>query len=491
MMADESPIDLLPPTIVTNYKPTGQAYAFHESLARFRYLIWGIKSGKSHAGALEMVRACIGLPGGSWAWVVGPTYLHLDTAEREFENIFKEILRVTGVELVQKRNRSTRKWILKGGTRIDFKSGEHPDHLRGPNLDMIWIDEGGYLSDEAWHITRSRTAATEGEIIVTTTPPPTRTWLWTECMMAGMPPDMDYGTFSTTRENNYDNRFVSHYPTWDFPWVSKEELADEKASLPRAVFDREYGALFVTSESRVFPALYDALSMEMPPRKKVMSCVMGLDLAKMQDYTAVVIMDANRRVHHVQRWNKESWILTRARIVELAREWNSAIVLDRANVGSVIEEDLAAELVNDGLQVIPMDMNSAMVKMELIQSLQMAFEQKRIQIPNPKALWAPEACEQLVKELNWYEFKLTRGGRIGYSAPRGLNDDMVVALALANHGCSSGAAGGVDPATVSVAKEDWDKIKTKGPARRPRPRIYARMFGRGSWGGDYNGPIWG
>ncbi len=477
----------LPPTILTKYKPSDQAFAFHASLARFRYLIWGIKSGKSYAGAFEAVRACIGLPARSWAWVVGPTYLHLDTAEREFEDIFADILERTGVDLVEKRNRSIRRWTLKGGTRIDFKSGENPDNLRGSNLDFVWIDEGGYLSDESWRVVRSRTVARKGDIIVTTTPPASRNWLWTECMRGGMPPEMPYGTFKD------EGRFVSHYPTWEFGWVDQDELDDEKKSQPRSVYDREYGALFVTSVSRVFPALGNALSMEIPKKAKIMSCVMGVDLAKMQDYTAVVVMDASRRVLHVERWNKVNWMIQRPRLENLAREWNAAIVLDRANVGSVIEEDLAEALMEDGLQVIPMDMNSPMVKTELIQSLQMSFEKNMIQIPNPKAEWAPADSEQLVKELNWYEFKLTRGGRTGYSAPKGLTDDLVIALALANHGCSLGAAGGVDPATVAISKEDWSKHKPSSIGlTKQRPRIFSRIYGRGSnWGGSYNSPIWG
>ena len=208
---DEVPEVELPSNILTKYTPSAQGYHFHASLARFRYLIWGIKSGKSYAGAFETVRACIGLPARSWAWVVGPTYTHLDTAEREFEDIFADINRTTGVELVEARNRSKRLWTLKGGTIIQFKSGEHADNLRGPNLDFVWIDEGGYLSDEAWQVTRSRVTARLGEITVTTTPPSNRTWLWTECMRAGMPPAMPYVTISEA------TRFYSHYLTRHFP----------------------------------------------------------------------------------------------------------------------------------------------------------------------------------------------------------------------------------------------------------------------------------
>jgi hypothetical protein len=79
-----------------------------------------------------------------------------------------------------------------------------------------------------------------------------------------------------------------------------------------------------------------------------------------------------------------------------------------------------------------------------------AFEQSRIKLPAKKAPWAPAMTDQLYNELDYFEYKLTSGGRLTYSAPKGLHDDMVMALALANWGRFRGVAGGIAPAEVVI-----------------------------------------
>lgn len=464
----------------SSYEPTPEAWDFHESLARFRILIWGIKSGKSHTGARETARAAVGLPARSLIWVVGPTYQHLDVAERELEDIFFEDI----PQVVPRRNMNKRTWTLPNGTQIQFRSGDWPDNLRGPNVHFIWFDEGGFLKVDAWRIARQRLTATLGESVITTTPPPERSWLWNECLKAGMPPSMEYGQWSSGVGS--DSRFVSHYPTEQFPWVTKKELDDERDSLPREIFDREYGALFVSSAAQVFGEYSRCLTMEPPPDKVDLETVMGLDLAKFQDWTALIMMDASGRILDMDRWQKVPWPLQKVKIIERARRWGCIIVMDKANAGSVIEDDLKEE----DLTVYGVDMNSPMVKNELIMSLQIAIEQSRLKIPDPRAHWAPDCAEQLTNELTWYAHQVTKGGRISYSAPRGLTDDMVIALGLANQGRAKGYVGGIDPVEVVISREKFNEVaRPKGPSKPLRPNLFKSLFGRKSALGQYD-PMW-
>ncbi len=467
-------------TIPSSYDPSLDAWPFHNSLARFRILIWGIKSGKSHAGARETARAALGLPGRSLIWVVAPTYQQLEVAESELEYIFEKDL----PDLVLKRNMNKRTWTLPNKTRIQFKSGDWPDNLRGPNADFIWFDEGGFLKVGAWRVGRQRVTATLGEIVITTTPPPERSWLWNECLKAGMPPSMEYGQWDSGIGS--DSRFVSHYPTWQFPWVTKKELDDERDSLPRAIFDREYGALFVSTAGQVFGTFTKCLTMEAPPETVSLETVMGLDLAKFQDWTAVIMMDSSGRILDMDRWQKVPWPLQKVKIIERARRWGCVIVMDKANAGSVIEDDLKEE----DLTVYGVDMNSPMVKNELIMGLQVAIEQSRIKIPDPRAHWSPDCSEQLTNELTWYAHQVTKGGRLSYSAPRGLTDDMVIALGLANLGRAKGYVGGIDPGEVVISRERFNQVaRPKGPSRPSRPNILKSLFQRKSILGQYD-PMW-
>ena len=66
------------------------------------------------------------------------------------------------------------------------------------------------------------------------------------------------------------------------------------------------------------------------------------------------------------------------------------------------------------------------VKVEMIQRLSVAIEQRQV-------TW-PRAWVDVTDELKRYEYAITANGRITYSAPSGFHDDCVIALALANSG---------------------------------------------------------
>lgn len=477
---DKIPIEALD----CDYMPSHQAYRFHNHPARFRFLIWGIKSGKTAAGAREFLRCALTVPG-ALNWIVGPTYKHVKVAEREILGLLRQWPGMT-----TRRHRALHEINLKHGGLIELNSAENEDHLRGPNIDgVIWIDEGAHMRVSAWWILLERIAATKAEIIVTTTPKG-RDWVFDECLLAGLPGETPHGEF----ESPDRDRFVSHFETADFPWVDDEEIEAARQRMPAQVFDQEYKALFVSNASQVFQNVDAAISWEKLPEKIEGSTIMGVDLARHQDFSAVVTMDNQGRVLYVNRWADTAWSIQMSRISRLAREQNAIIILDRSNVGSKVYEDLQAE----GLKVEPIDMNSPKVKTDLIQALQVAFEREQIKIPSPRAIWTmnKSEVEELIKELKWYEYSVTKSAKgFSYSAPRGANDDLAVALALANWGRIQHYAGSVAPAEVIIPRSDWDdrrvRLGRNGGARLKRPGIFGSIYNRSKLFGGSDGPLWG
>lgn len=424
------------------YEPSPEAWQFHWSSARFRHLLWGVKGGKTKAGAIEFLRWAGGLPG-TLSWGVAPTFLNLEEAEDEVVNILDEL------HIKYRRRRSQHEYWLPNGSKIRFKSGADPDNLRGPNVTgILWVDEFAVLLAAAWVVLRSRISASMAGMVTSSTPKG-RNWTWPHYVRAGLPPDAAYGEF----QSEDGQRWVSHRPTWHFRWVPKREIEDAEMDMPSDEFQQEYGAMFVTSASKVFDP-YPALSRIKIPKKITGSTTMGLDLAKQQDFTAVVVMDPSRRVLHVDRWTKVNWRVQRPRIMERAKRWNATVVIDLANVGSVISEDLTAA----GASVVEVNLNSALVKRAMIEGLQISFEHGQITIPDPDAPWVPSIFKTLVDELDLFEAKLTPGKKIGYGAPKGLHDDLAIAMALANYGISTGAAGGVPPDDVSILRSEFGML---------------------------------
>ena len=84
-------------------------------------------------------------------------------------------------------------------------------------------------------------------------------------------------------------------------------------------------------------------------------------------------------------------------------------------------EPLIEQLQKMGMPVAPFTM-TAPTKKALIEELALGFEQGTIRIINDPTL---------IGELQAYEMTRTPSGMLRYSAPSGMHDDCVVALALA------------------------------------------------------------
>ncbi|KKL98210.1 hypothetical protein LCGC14_1826720 [marine sediment metagenome] len=314
-------------TLPIKYNPSSQARRWHASQKRFRFLVCGLKSGKTYAGAFECLRQACKRPK-QLVWAAAPTTRNLEEAHRQFMNLLFQV-----PEIVHINRQKPREVELTNGTLVQFHTLDRPDNLRGPNVDYCWMEEAAFAKAEAWDVIRGRVAATRGGVGATTTPNG-RNWLWNELLIGGLPPHCPEGEFES------DTHFVSRYPTWDFPWVDAEYIADEKRRLPKAKFDQEYGADFSFGADEVFRNVEECFDFVPPPKNVKERCVLGVDLGKHQDFSGVVGMEGGGRVLHVERWSGVDWIIQRARIVELSKKWNAVVVLDVSNVGSVIEEDL-------------------------------------------------------------------------------------------------------------------------------------------------------
>jgi len=448
-----------------DYMPSAEAWAFHNAIQRFRMLIWGVKSGKTFAGAIEACRFALENPG-QLNWVVAPTYLHLQVAEREL----LRVLHRNG--MVKNHLRAKHEIHLKNGGLIQLRSADYPDHLRGPNIEgFLWIDEGSFLKLDAWHILLERVSATEADIFTTTTPHG-RNWVWAECIQGGMPAAGDYGEFFT------DEYFISHRPTWHFPWVRQKEIDRMRGKMSKEKFDQECGAMFVSMASIVFRYVEDATTYEQPYfDKDKVKLVMGLDLAKKQDWTAYVLMDGFGRVYKTDRWEKTDYKIQEKRIEKIAKKYEASLCVDSSNAGTRVCEEFRSM----GLNVYEVDMNSSVIKNELIENLQIAFENKEIKLIDPKANWASRTDEALINELGWYESGLTnsQNRNITYSAPQGFNDDTVIALALALHGKNRGYAGGSSAAADCIISRQQMEINLKKQKIiMKKPRVHRRMYAR-------------
>jgi phage terminase large subunit len=136
--------------------------------------IGGIGSGKTRSGAEKFLDICHRNRGRTHA-IYGPTY-------RMLEDVTKPMLFnvLAAKNLSYRYNKTDNSILLFGDTKVLFRSLDNPDHLRGPSLAAVWLDEVGQLRDrKAFDIVsgRIRQDSTQSEeptpepcCLITTTP---------------------------------------------------------------------------------------------------------------------------------------------------------------------------------------------------------------------------------------------------------------------------------------------------------------------------------
>jgi len=146
------------------------AKALERPDVRVVLFLGGIRGGKTYAGAREALKQIYKYQRRpNLGWIVSPTYPMSLVPEREF--------RAAAGDLILRQLKGERAFLMMPPSsmpnhyyRVEVKSAEDPDRLRGPSPGWIWIDEGAMISKECFDILRGRVLDSKGVIFITTTP---------------------------------------------------------------------------------------------------------------------------------------------------------------------------------------------------------------------------------------------------------------------------------------------------------------------------------
>jgi hypothetical protein len=207
----------------------------------------------------------------------------------------------------------------------------------------------------------------------------------------------------------YFYKKITAYDAVNAGILDPEEIQDAKQNLPEAVFKELYLAEASEDGSNPFglqfigQCTYDITNN--PP------VCFGIDLAKSSDYTVIIGLDKNGNVCHFERFQKP-WRETIQAINMLPL---APMRMDSTGVGDPIVEEIQNKRSNiTGFKFTQYS------KQQIMEGLALGIQQRKIGFP-----------DGIIKsELESFEFVYTRTG-VRYSAPEGLHDDCVCALALA------------------------------------------------------------
>jgi hypothetical protein len=356
------------------------------------------KSGKTVGCMVWLAEQAMGGRAGRNYWWVAPIYPQAKIAYRRLKRgLPAQVFTPNENELTL---------TLSNGAVIWFKGADRPDSLYGDDVYAAVIDEASRCKDEAWHAVRSTLTQTRGPLRIIGNVKGRKNWAYQMARKAEAgEPGMHYAK-------------ITAQDAVDAGVLDAREIEDARRDLPEDVFKELYMA--EASDDGGNPFGIDAIARCVAPMVDTQPTVWGWDLAKSVDWTVGIALDAARRTCGFVRF-QQPWEETTTAIVNTTG--GTLAVVDSTGVGDPILERLQHGRVN----YVGFKFTSPS-KQQLMEGLAVAIQQREVSFPDGP----------IRAELEAFEYVYTRTG-VRYSAPEGVHDDCVCALALAVYGASAAA----------------------------------------------------
>jgi hypothetical protein len=341
-------------------------------------------------------------------WHIFPTYSEAkDAVWRDPHMLFE----IVPEELILKKNEQELVLYFKNGSILQLKGADQPERLLGANPYGVVLDEFAEMKRETWdRIIEPIIRGNQG-------------WCW----FVGTPRGKNH-------LYEFYNRGLGEYPEWK-SWrlkasqsgiIDPGQLANSKLTMSQALFSQEWETEFLEGEGSVFKGVRLAMTAApMNPDKpeyKEHMFVMGVDLAKVTDYTVIRVYDrSTNSLVYTDRFNRIEYPFQKKKIQAISKHFNNALaVIDATGIGDPIVDDL----LRSGVPCEPVKITEQSKK-ELIEKLSIWIEQRKIH------LLRPEFDPQALIEYDNFSYEIGPTGHVRYQAREGFHDDIVMADALA------------------------------------------------------------
>ncbi len=308
-------------------------------------------------------------------------------------------------ELVKGEPNNTEMRIkLKNGSIFQVVGADNIDNLVGTNPIGVVFSEYSLMKAQVWEFIRPILAENNGFAVFIYTP-------------RGL---NEGWKILQTAKNNPNEWWYEVLTVDDTQAITPKVLVQEKKEMPSDLFEQEYYVKFIEGASSVFKRINENIFDDKEGLKHGKRYQIGVDLAKYQDWTVISVVDLHTfhclkqiKLNHID-WNEQKEI-----IVKEIKYWNKArTYIDSTGVGDPIVEDLK--------RLVPIEAFhfNETSRTQLLNNLQVMFEQDKIKIPND-----PE----LIDELKSMQYELV-GQKVKMQVPEGLHDDRIMSLGLAYWG---------------------------------------------------------
>jgi phage terminase large subunit len=377
-----------------------------EDTHRFKVVNAGRRWGKSVLSRMTVLSWAAQQPGGLF-WIVSPTF-QMGKDIHWFQGFRLEIPKL----YIKRINEADLTIDLVNNSRIQLKSAENPDRLKGIKLNGLVVDEIATMRN--WD------------------------WIWQEALRPTLSDFQAPALFiSTPRGYNFfydlylqeqkDSSFKSfHFTTYDNPKIPVDEIESARLTLNQDYFAQEYMAEFKTYTGLVYKVFDRHKHVHEMPKFEPIYYLRGLDKGFRNPTACILIAVDKNDIWYAMDEIYETG-LTNPPLAELLKQQRGDLQIEYSTMDSAHASDIQdlADLGEDFLPVSkqPKDNFESYVTFK-IQKLTERIKQGKL-IIDP-------ACENLIKELERYRWKEKRDDLNQPETPEKANDHLLDALADLN-----------------------------------------------------------
>jgi hypothetical protein len=389
--------------------------------SRVKVAACGRRWGKTEAQAIDAAVYAVCNPG-SKQMIVSPTYdqskLIFNTVDRMLSSC-PETRPDVRVRRSPYPRLNLRKSLITART-----ADEDGRNLRGHNADRVIVDEAAYVKDAVIEeVIAPMLADRDGQLIMISTPFGRNHFY--RAFLRGEEESRESGESEGVR------RYTSfRFPSWENPHISRKYIDSQREALTPRQFSVEYEAQFLDDQNSVFTWADIEAAVSATPEESAPTDwrTAGVDWARYSDYTVVVVLENGVSVQNViaiDRFNQVNWQDQVTRVADFLQQHRvNSVTLDQVSIGDAMLELLQTEVwdrrhMNIDLNGLKFTNTS---KREVIDNLVVKLAHRQLSIPDD---------QQLIKELQFFEYEVTEAGNLRMNAKSGYRDDMVIALALA------------------------------------------------------------
>lgn len=312
---------------------------------------------------------------------------------------------IDGLNLIKssKQSAGDAEIIFNNNSIIRFRSAASDQSLRGYTNDYLIIDEAAFCDETTIYSVLFPTMQVRGKKTLILSTPFGYNWFY-NIHQLGLEGNNEYKSFTLTYRDNPN------------PSIHKF-VATQKQLLPPYQFAQEYEAQFISNAASIFENIEDICILNEQPYKEGNIYFMGVDIAMSNDYTVITVMDKDKNMVYIKRFNKCN---TDTIITNISNAINTYQIkkcyIEKNNQGQPIIDMLKKK----HNCIVPFNTSSTS-KAEIINNLIHAMNIQDIKLLKN---------DILIGELRTFGMTVGIGGNVKFSAIGNNHDDCVMSLAI-------------------------------------------------------------